>query len=80
MGPLRQFFTMAKPWQRVVVGVVLTVVGALLGAYIISAIGIVLVGLVILGWFRRWRGPVASGPEGAAASELERVPKDVSEA
>jgi O-antigen/teichoic acid export membrane protein len=53
---------LAKPWQRVVVGVALAVVGALLGIYIVSAIGAVLVILVVLGWFRRRRGPGASEP------------------
>ena len=68
MGPLRQFLTLAKPWQRVVVGVALAVVGALLGIYIVSAIGAVLVLLVAAGWFRRWRGRSAAAPD---ASEHE---------
>jgi hypothetical protein len=80
MGPLRQFLTMAKPWQRVVVGVVLAVVGALLRSYVVSAIGVVLVGLVVLGWYRRWRGHDAPGLEGARATELGSVPENVSEA
>lgn len=75
MRPLRQFLTLAKPWQRVVAGVVLAVVGALLGIYIVSAIGVVLVILVVAGWFRRRRGgggPAsgeAAGPEAGTAAD-----------
>jgi hypothetical protein len=56
MGSLRQFLRLAKPWERVVAGVVLAVVGALLEIYIVSAIGVVLVILVVAGWFRSLRG------------------------
>jgi hypothetical protein len=77
MGPIRQFLTMAKPWQRVVVGVVLAAVGGLLGSYVISAIGVVLVGLVVIASFRRWRGHGAPSLEGAAATEMSGMPEDV---
>jgi hypothetical protein len=77
MGSLRPFLTMAKPWQRVALGLVLAVVGALLGSYVISAIGVVLVGLVVMGWYRRWRGHGAPSLEGAAATEVSGVPEEV---
>jgi hypothetical protein len=68
-GPLRQFLTLAKPWQRVVAGVVLAVVGALVGIYIVSAIGVVLVILVVAGWLRR--RPGGGSPAKAEAAEDE---------
>lgn len=77
MGPLRQFLTMARPWERVVVGVVLAVVGALLGIYIVSAIGVVLVLLVIVGWSRSLRGRGASGPADTVVPAEAGVPEDV---
>lgn len=67
---LRQFLRLAKPWERVVAGVVLAVVGALLGIYIVSAIGVVLVILVVAAWFRSRRG---GGP---AVTEDTVVPAD----
>jgi hypothetical protein len=78
MGPLRQFLRLTKPWERVVAGVVLAVGGALLGIYIISAIGVVLVILVVAGWLRRRRGgdaPAGTGavePEAGATSDAPR--------
>ncbi len=59
MAPLREFLRLAKPWQRVVAGAALTVVGSLTGLYVVAAIGIVLVVLPIAGWFRGRRGSPA---------------------
>ena len=56
MGPLRQFLMMAKPWQRVAAGVVVAVVGWLLGNYVLTAVGVVLVVLPVAAWVKRRRG------------------------
>jgi uncharacterized membrane protein YphA (DoxX/SURF4 family) len=67
---LRQFLHLAKPWQRMVVGVVLTVIGFFTGLYVVAAIGIVLVALPVVGWFKRHRAvPQPGGPTGAETIE-----------
>lgn len=51
-APLRQFMRFAKPWQRIALGVILTVVGLFTGLYVVTAIGIVLVVLPIAAWLK----------------------------
>jgi hypothetical protein len=69
-APLRQFVRFAKPWERIVLGVALTVVGILTGFYIASAIGIVLLGLTIAAWVKGRRAqPEAAEAAPAATSE-----------
>ena len=71
LAPLRQFVRFAKPWERVVLGVALTVVGLFTGFYIASAIGIVLVVLTIAAWVkgRRAQPETAEVDAVAAASK-----------
>ena len=73
MAPFRQFLRFAKPWQRMVLGVVLTVVGLFTGLYVVTAIGIVLVVLPVVGWFKRRGGGAAAAngdePHDGATSE-----------
>ncbi len=60
---LRQVLMFAKPWQRVLLGVAIAVGGALLESYVLAAVGVVIVGFVILGALRRRReaGVVQTG-------------------
>jgi uncharacterized membrane protein YphA (DoxX/SURF4 family) len=60
---LRQFLHFAKPWQRVALGLVLTLIGAFTGLYALSAVGIVLVAMPVVGWFRRRSGSAGESDE-----------------
>ena len=46
---MRQFLRFTRPWERVLLGVVLFVVGAELKLNIVPALGVVIVGVTILG-------------------------------
>jgi len=54
-APLRQFLRFTRPWERVVLGVVLFVFGAVVNFYFLSAVGVVIAGVTILGAVRRRR-------------------------
>ncbi len=49
---LRQFFRFARPWQRALLGVVVALFGVLIQSGAVSALGVVIVGLAIIGAFR----------------------------
>ena len=49
---LRQMLTFARPWERVVLGVVLFAVATSLGSYVLAALGLVIVGVTVLGMVR----------------------------
>jgi hypothetical protein len=66
-APLRQFVRFARPWERVLLGIVLFVGGALLQSYVIAALGVVIVGVTIMGVLRRRREAMA----GTGVSEKE---------
>jgi hypothetical protein len=75
-APLRQFMRFAKPWQRILLGGILTVVGLFTGLYVVTAIGVVLVVLPVAAWLKRRRGPAEAGTgteteasDGVAASK-----------
>jgi hypothetical protein len=71
LGPsLRQFVRFTRPWERVVLGLVLLVVGAVTNFYFLSAVGVVLAGVTILGVRRRRRDGVA-GANPSAVSEKD---------
>jgi hypothetical protein len=63
MAPLRQFMRLAKPWQRVVVGLVMVAVGWVLGIYILAALGAVFVILAAAGWVKQRRDRGAETPD-----------------
>ena len=67
-APLRQFVRFAKPWQRILLGVVLTVVGLFTGLYVVTAIGVVLVVLPIAAWLKGRRSETEK-PDGVTASK-----------
>ncbi len=68
-APLRQFVRFAKPWQRILLGVVLTVVGLFTGLYVVTAIGIVLVVLPIAAWVKGRRSePETETADGVSAA------------
>jgi uncharacterized membrane protein HdeD (DUF308 family) len=67
-APLRQFVRFAKPWQRILLGVVLTLVGLFTGLYVVTAIGVVLVVLPIAAWLKGRRSETDKG-DGVAASK-----------
>jgi uncharacterized membrane protein len=70
LAPLRQFVRFAKPWQRIALGVVLTVVGLFTGLYVVTAIGVVLVVLPIAAWVKRRRDQTETKTtDGVAASK-----------
>jgi uncharacterized membrane protein len=71
-APLRQFMRFAKPWQRIALGVILTLVGLFTGLYVVTAIGVVLVALPIIAWNKGRRTETeteAETAEGVAASK-----------
>jgi hypothetical protein len=70
---LRQVLMFAKPWQRVLLGVAIAVGGALLESYVLSGLGVVIVGFVILGALRRRReaGVVQTGTATGTDSEAD---------
>ena len=72
-APLRQFLRFTRPWERVLLGVVLFVVGAELNLDIVAALGVVIVGVTILGAVRRrrWTGAVGAGGETGSATEVD---------
>lgn len=61
---LRQMLRFARPWERVVLGVVLFVVATVLRSYVLAALGAVIVGVTVLGVVRTRR-------RAAGASEVE---------
>jgi hypothetical protein len=70
LAPLRQFVRFAKPWQRIALGVVLTVVGLFTGLYVVTAIGVVLVVLPIAAWVKGRRDQTETGTtDGVTASK-----------
>ena len=70
-APLRQFVRFAKPWQRILLGAILTVVGLFTGLYVVTAIGVVLVVLPIAAWLKRRRSEseTQTAADGVAASK-----------
>lgn len=71
-APLRQFVRLAKPWQRILVGAILTLVGLFTGLYVVTAIGVVLVVLPIAAWVKGRRDLAeaeAETADGVAASK-----------
>lgn len=54
---LRQMLRFARPWERVVLGVVLFVVATLLRSYVLAALGVVIVGVTVVSAARTRRGP-----------------------
>jgi uncharacterized membrane protein len=70
-APLRQFMRFARPWQRILLGAILTLVGLFTGLYVVTAIGVVLVVLPIAAWLKRRRGEseTESATDGVAASK-----------
>jgi uncharacterized membrane protein HdeD (DUF308 family) len=52
LAPLRQFVRFAKPWQRILAGAILAVIGLFTGLYVVTAVGVVLVVLPIAAWVR----------------------------
>jgi hypothetical protein len=67
-APLRQFVRFAKPWQRILLGVVLTVVGLFTGLYVVTAIGVVLVVLPTAAWLKGRRSETEKA-DGVSASK-----------
>lgn len=68
-APLRQFVRFAKPWQRIGLGAVLTVVGLFTGLYVVTAIGVVLVVLPIVAWVKGRRSESEATPaDGVSAA------------
>ena len=74
-APLRQFLRFTRPWERVLLGVVLFVVGALTTFYFLSALGVVIAGITIVGSLRRRREATAGagrmGINEATGSEVD---------
>ena len=64
---LRQMLRFARPWERLVLGVVLFVVATSLGAYVLAALGAVIVGVTVLGVVRTRRGASPVDGDGAEA-------------
>lgn len=67
-APLRQFVRFAKPWQRILLGAILTVVGLFTGLYVVTAIGLVLVVLPIAASVKERRGPAEAETTGGVAA------------
>lgn len=61
---LRQMLRFARPWERVVLGLVIVAVATPLGSYFLAALGLVIVGVTVLGMVRTRRG-------GAGVSEVK---------
>ncbi len=80
-APIRQFLVTAKPWQRMVLGLVVIAVGVLLGNYVITAFGVVFVVLPAAGWVKRRRagglGPPHAGEQEVGAADDQ--PADAAE-
>ncbi len=66
MASLRQLI--AKPWQRMAVGVVVIIVGLLVQNYVITAFGVVFVVLPLAGWIKRGRGGRVEKSDGSPQS------------
>jgi hypothetical protein len=73
VAPLRQFLRFTRTWERVLLGVVLFVIGAVLNFNVVSALGVVIIGVTILGAVRRRRGTgvVAVADETGTATEVD---------
>ena len=66
---LREFVRFARPRDRVLLGVALFVVGALVNFYFLAALGVVLAGVTIVGAVRRRRVGRVVGPGGEAGDK-----------
>ena len=67
---LREFVRFARPWERVVLGVALFVIGAVTSFYFLSALGVVIAGVTIMGALRR-RREAAAGAGSTGVSETD---------
>ncbi len=61
---VRQMLKFARPWERVLLGVVLFVVATALQSYVLAALGLVIVGVTVLGVVRARRGTTAGTGDG----------------
>ncbi len=68
---LREFVRFARPRDRILLGVAMFVVGALVNFYFLSAVGVVLAGVTILGAVRRRREAGVVGAGGEAETETD---------
>jgi hypothetical protein len=69
---LRQMLRFTRPWERVLLGVVIFVGALLIRSYSLAALGVVIVGVTVLGVVRARRaGADVSGAETETESESE---------
>jgi hypothetical protein len=70
----------ARAWQRMALGVIVTVIGVLLQNYVVTAFGVVFVVLPLAGWIRRRREATqARSDSDPGATIASDVPVDADE-